>query len=364
MAVIFLCLGWGSAAQPIIDPTALCALPSIIDEASGLEELPNGHFLSHNDGGTGRCIFEMDASCNLLRTIYLDSINNVDIEDIAVDDSGHVYIGDFGNNNTLHGRMDLMIYKIDSAVFAANDTLVPALITYSYSDQVDFAPPASNRIYDCEGMIHFNDSLYLFSKSEATATSPYTRVYSLSDIPGNHIAQLRDSLNTGGRVNAADFNALAGKLILTSNTKMWEIDVMSPPTWFGGTTTQYDMQVARKYEGVMLKSPNEVYIVDDTQGQGVGQLFYLNFLSLEVSNEVINRLSLYPNPSSSQFTIEAGEPIEKIEIYNSSGVHVKAISYPLSNSYQIDVSSLVSGHYVCHVYTSGSRATYSSFIKL
>ncbi len=312
---------FGQLDAQVLNPVQVCTLPVDVNESSGLEVLPNGHFITHNDGGWAREVYEFDSACNLIRTVYLDSISQVDIEDVSVDDSGNVYIGDFGNNNTLHGRTDLVIYKIDSLTFATKDTLVPQFIHFSYSDQSDFAPPPSERIYDCEAMVHFNDSLYLFSKNDQTATNTYTRVYALSDQPGTYVAQLRDSLNTGGRINAASYNHHLGQLILAANDQLWKSEGFVAPDWFSGLNTQYMIPVNRKYEGALLLNDTRILLSTDTQSSTTGELYEMfegiNLIENNITTS--DEIFVYPNPFSNELLIRANGQAEQIRIVNSSG---------------------------------------------
>ena len=207
VGLLLLCLtALVSKGQQWVHPVPQCQMAPQIVEASGLEQLSNGYYVTHNDGMVEPELYVFDTLCQLVRTIYLDSVSNIDIEDITVDDSGNVYIGDFGNNNTWHSRTDLQIFKIPDPIDLAQDTIVPQIIEFSYSDQTSFSLPLDSLIYDCESMIHYDDTLYLFSKSESFATSKMTRMYALPDVPGVHVAELKDSLETGGRIGAADLN--------------------------------------------------------------------------------------------------------------------------------------------------------------
>ncbi len=62
-------------------------------------------------------------------------------------------------------------------------------------------------------------------------------------------------------------------------------------------------------------------------------------------------LKAYPNPFSNQLTIEANEPIFKVEIYNLLGQKVKniEINNPTEDSINIDLSELAHGNYIAKV---------------
>ncbi|MFO0956282.1 MAG: hypothetical protein U0800_02315 [Isosphaeraceae bacterium] len=87
-------------------------LAPAIREASGIAASRRhpGIFWVHNDSGNPPEIFAIRRDGTLVRK-YRVGVPNIDWEDIAVDDRGHLYIGDIGNND---GRLALrMIYRVD-----------------------------------------------------------------------------------------------------------------------------------------------------------------------------------------------------------------------------------------------------------
>jgi hypothetical protein len=83
-----------------------------IREASGIvrsRQFP-GVFWVHNDSGNPPALFAVKRDGTLIRE-YRVNVANVDWEDIATDDQGHLYIGEIGNND---GRLPLRaIYQVD-----------------------------------------------------------------------------------------------------------------------------------------------------------------------------------------------------------------------------------------------------------
>lgn len=76
--------------------------------------------------------------------------------------------------------------------------------------------------------------------------------------------------------------------------------------------------------------------------------------SLGLNNNLIeNDIKAYPNPFTNQLTIEANEPIYKVEIYNLLGQKVKVfeIDNPSDNDINIELSELAQGNYLAKVYT-------------
>jgi hypothetical protein len=84
----------------------------LIPEASGIVKSRRypGIFWTHNDSGNPPLLFAIRGDGRIVRQFRL-AIPNTDWEDIAIDDSGHLYLGDIGNNTrALPLRA---IYRID-----------------------------------------------------------------------------------------------------------------------------------------------------------------------------------------------------------------------------------------------------------
>ncbi|MEK7254863.1 MAG: T9SS C-terminal target domain-containing protein, partial [Bacteroidota bacterium] len=211
----------GSCTYPAtsFSPIQLSLLPAELDECSGLLFF-NDNLWTHEDGGAADKLFILDSlDGDLLQTITLPGVDNLDWEDLAQDDQ-HFYIGDFGNNDG--NRTDLRILKYKKADLLAGSP-TPEIIEFSFSDQTDFIAAPNANDFDCEAFFFWQDSLHLFSKNWLNFK---TRHYVLSTTPGEHVAQLRDSLFVQGQITAADVSP-DGKAILlgyntaTSETFLW-----------------------------------------------------------------------------------------------------------------------------------------------
>jgi hypothetical protein len=118
-----------------------------ICEASGIVRSRKhaGIFWVHNDSGNPSALFAVRADGSLVRE-YRVAAPNLDWEDIATDDEGHLYIGDIGNNG---GRLPLRaIYRFDEpdpAIEPARGPLRVTLATY-------YRFPPEGR-FDAEGLV-------------------------------------------------------------------------------------------------------------------------------------------------------------------------------------------------------------------
>ena len=191
-------------------------LSTTLNETSGLIWW-NNRIWTHNDSGNDAAFYAMKASSNAITaTVTVTNATNVDWEDIA-QDSSFIYIGDFGNN-AQGNRTDLKIYKVAKADVLAGDAVTATVINFSYSDQTDFTPKGNNNTnFDCEALIAYGDSLFLFSKDWVDNK---TRLYKLPKTPGIFQAINIGELNIQGLITGAEVVPDKRVIVLTgySNT--------------------------------------------------------------------------------------------------------------------------------------------------
>ncbi|MBZ4043060.1 T9SS C-terminal target domain-containing protein [Flavobacterium hibisci] len=181
-----------------IKPEYSFFLNDSIKETSGL--IAFDHLLwTHNDDHD-KTIYGLDSLGKIKKRIILKNAINHDWEEIS-QDSSYIYIGDFGNNYS-GNRTDLKILKIQKKTFLEKDPIIET-ISFSYSDQTDFDKKKANTTdFDCEAFIIIKDSIYLFTKKWKSSK---TSIYSLPNKPGNHTAQLKETLDSRGLVTGATY---------------------------------------------------------------------------------------------------------------------------------------------------------------
>jgi ribosomal protein L28/predicted cupin superfamily sugar epimerase len=93
---------------------------------------------------------------------------------------------------------------------------------------------------------------------------------------------------------------------------------------------------------------------------GSGQTYYFDDMkfgaSLGLSSFEASKVKMYPNPTSSVFTIEANEVIESVSLYNVLGQEVVAKN-PNSNVVTLDIANLQTGVYVVKTMIGGVSST-------
>ena len=94
---------------------------------------------------------------------------------------------------------------------------------------------------------------------------------------------------------------------------------------------------------------------------GSGQTYYFDDMrfgaaALGVNSFNASNIRMYPNPTSSVFTIEANDVIENVTLYNVLGQQVLAKTSN-SNSVTLDVANLQTGVYVVKTMIGGVAST-------
>jgi len=238
-------------------------LPDSVSETSGLIFF-NNLWWTINDSGGQPCLYSIDPKSGTVNNyITISNSTNVDWEEIT-QDSLSIYIGDFGNNNG--NRKNLVIYKINKNHFS-NETnqMIPAeKIYFEYSDQLSFETRKFDNDYDCEAMVYFKDSLYLFSKNWINHK---TRIYRLPKNPGKYKAELIDSIDTGFLITGATISSDYKHLLLIgyrkgikiNNSFLWHIREFNGTKFSNGDRKKYRLKLKLSQTEAICFKVNEVY---------------------------------------------------------------------------------------------------------
>lgn len=181
-----------------IKPKYSVKLDAILKETSSLTQSDTLLWTSNDD--TDTALYAIDTKGIIQNKIQLKNATNTDWEAIS-QDSLYFYIGDFGNNAS-GNRKDLHILRIEKQSLSQNNQKIDTL-SFSYSNQTDFTKTQPNSTnFDCEAFIVSTDSIYLFTKQWKEKR---TSVYVIPKIPGNYIAQLKESYNVKGLITSATY---------------------------------------------------------------------------------------------------------------------------------------------------------------
>jgi len=193
-------------------------LPAGVTESSGLARgSGDSTFWTHNDGGNAAALFQVEKDGKEVKVLKLNEIYNRDWEDLAQDDKGRLYIGDFGNNSG--SRKDLSVKILENG-WESGEISRYESIHFSYEAQK--ANPAGRRgeNFDCEAFFYHHDHLYLFSKN--TGKNPrYTKLYKMPASPGSYVLTAEDSIRLDDTVTGADISPDGSRFALISYGKLF-----------------------------------------------------------------------------------------------------------------------------------------------
>lgn len=195
-----------------------------VTESSGLELTEDGNFWTHGDGGTPPVLYKIADSGKLLQVLEVPSTSNQDWEDLAKDEQGHLYIGDFGNNE--NKRKNLRIYRV------REDTRQVETISFTFADQKRFPPKKEDRNFDCEAFFYHRGHLYLFTKDRGK--NELVKVYKLPAEPGSYQAAVIDSIQISTMITAADISPDGSKMALLGYGNIYLFEVSGQDDFFSG----------------------------------------------------------------------------------------------------------------------------------
>lgn len=192
-----------------------------IRESSGLVQSRQFEnvFWTHNDHGDIARIFATTAEGELIREVRISGADHVDWEDIAADDAGHLYIGDFGNNRKNHKQRTIYMLR-EPNPFAPDSESSPILkrVHFAFPDHKDVPVSKKNKkskknMVDCEALFWANGNLYCLTKHRKEGLTKLYRFAPLRDNDYQVLTKIAE-FDIGGAVTGADASPDGSKLVV------------------------------------------------------------------------------------------------------------------------------------------------------
>lgn len=250
-------------------------LDLIIRETSGIAKDAFTYW-THNDSGNPSDIYQMSEDGQIQNKVRLGDYYNKDWEDITTDGE-HLYIGDFGNN--FGNRKDLRILKVRLDSLASTRATVQDTINFRFPDQTEFYGDY-NHNFDCESLIAFGDSLYLFTKNHLDHAC---RVYRVPKAEGTYDAELVGEFNTQGIISSAAVSPDGTKVALVGynysgvmDPFIWILSDFKGADFFGGKTKRYNLDMKRQTEGIAFANDSTLMITAEKGLTRAASLFKVN----------------------------------------------------------------------------------------
>jgi hypothetical protein len=146
-------------------------------------------------------VYRMDTTGNLLQEVDIKGLEALDVEAVTAD-SSFIYIGDVGDNTGDRGERKIIKVAMNSIPTGQKVEADGDVITFTFPGEEAVESKKQNN-YDCESLLSYKDSLYLFTKDREDKE---TRLYAIPKTPGSYSARLIDSFNSKGLVTDAAIN--------------------------------------------------------------------------------------------------------------------------------------------------------------
>jgi len=250
-------------------------LSSDLREVSGTETVSGSDLVwMLNDSGNAPRLYGMNSLGKIIRELSIDAENN-DWEDLTSDKNGNLYIGDFGNN--LSKRKNLVILKVNAKDLKSESLVSIERISFRYPDQLLFPPQKQQLYFDSEAFFHYNDSLYIFTKSRVRNNFGKTNLYKIPAKQGHHEAKLIGSFNTCANIDcwitSADISEDTKQVVLLTSKSAWSFTDFQTDDFFGGTSVEFPFEHSSQKEGVCFKDSTTLYITDEKSHGSGGNLY-------------------------------------------------------------------------------------------
>ena len=240
-----------NASNPLRPYTVMESLA--ISECSGIAKSNQfeGIFWVHNDSAGGSNLYAIN---RLENSAVIPTDTNTDWEDIATDNAGNLFIGDFGNFNNI--RRNLAIYVLPEPDPSTNPSDVAyRSFPFAFPDQKEFPP--KRRLFDCEALFWADGSLFLLTKSLGDT---YTRLYRFAGL-------IEDTVNTpqrigffdiGPQVTAADASPDGKSLAVLTSRSIWIFDRPQSGWNYLDGPARFMKIEAGQCEAISWDSPNTI----------------------------------------------------------------------------------------------------------
>lgn len=307
-ALFFLAFFWSVS---LFAQDRIAVLPDTLHEISGIQWVGDKIF-ALNDGGNPEELYVLNAEGKLERTLFISGVKNVDWEDIAADDSGNLYIGDFGNNN--NNRKNLKIIRIPNSELNRDTINNYGVINFTWERQTLFPPPQNELKYDCEAMFWDDDMLFLITKNRTEPYDGWMRLHILTDDPGNQTAKLIDSVNNGAFTSL--FSSITGadmqdnKLYALSYTSISIMNRESGSRSFPDSITTIPLNGIQQFESVAVRD-GIIWLANETSNFGKASLWTMKTTLSD--KEPIPSKESFKVSITDQFVIIPKRPDRKIQ---------------------------------------------------
>lgn len=256
--------------------TLIADLPNDLKEVSGTEIVPKSEFIwMVNDSGNKPILFGLDFKGKIIKEIKIKAKNH-DWEDLASDEKGTIYIGDFGNNSNKRKNLSIIIVEqneLDEKKAEVDE------IEFEYPNQFEFPPKNKNKYFDTEAFFYFKSALYLLTKSRVAGNYGKTTLYKIPAKKGKYTAEIIAEFESCKErecwITSADISPNGEKVVLLSQKKVLIFSDFKGDQFFSGERTTINLRYRSQKESITFKDDHTLLITDESARGAGGHLYSL-----------------------------------------------------------------------------------------
>ena len=243
---------------------------SMIKESSGIVRgrINADVYWTHNDSGDAARLFAVTRDGVLIKPVWFEGdyegieiigASNIDWEDIAMDESGNVVIGAFGNNG--NARRDLCLFLVpEPNPYEITMTRVGQQIRFHYPDQDSFPPDQKN--FDAEALFSYDNNYFILTKNRGDEKTKLYSFPKLKLFESNKLI-LDEEFDIEGLVTGADFSPEHSLLAVLTYDSIWLFE-KEKPSFLGGKHFRKKLKGTKQCEAICFDGDN--LIVTNEQG--------------------------------------------------------------------------------------------------
>jgi hypothetical protein len=235
-----------------------------LGEISGIAK--DGNFIWAIIDSKNASFYKLDESGKIIQTIHISNVKLKDVEAISID-KDYLYIADVGDNSGI--RPDRTIIRIKKSTIPKSKvaTVSGELIKFTFPDE-GVVKNKKNNNYDCEAVLNYMDSIYVFTKRRDDLKSA---LYVIPKVPGTYSARFISVLKTKGLVTDAAIDERGNNLALIgydedNHTKafIWLLSNFKGDDFFSGREERFRLTNQKmldwQLESICYKDENSFYI--------------------------------------------------------------------------------------------------------
>ena len=270
MKKYLLLLLWGtiiSCASNYGQLTYVTKLPHKLTENSGMFPAKDSTVWFVMDRGNPDKIYQVNYKGDLVKELKVKNAKNHDWEDMASDENGNVFIGDFGNNS--NDRKNLAIYKIPDPNEENGDDIEAQKIEFNYPEQTHFPPKKNKMLYDAEAFFYYRNNFYIITKNRTQPFNGEALLYKVPAVEGKHKAQYLGSFippkgKRNRQITSADISPDGKIIVLLGNGTLWVFtDFVLDNFISSGTLKTIDLGVYTQLESISFTNNNTLLLSDE-----------------------------------------------------------------------------------------------------